>query len=194
MAEGPIGYVKHAGLGDVLLFPGVASCLAVTFVLKDGTLVGGHVPVCWTDGIPQAPLENARKIAIGMALLTGLSSLTVPTTNSNVPVQEALSAALSAAQSTPYVSKIDALITLGDGNWIGQPDWIVPDVYRKPFQITRHLHINKNSKPKVYLYVSPTSIRVTESELPVMQPINDVPPDLFAKNLNEVVSINQVNL
>jgi hypothetical protein len=67
--SGPDKHIVIARAGDTLLLPHVDVCFGIVFILANGTLVGGHVPMQWdgTQALSQANrLVNAQTVLAGM--------------------------------------------------------------------------------------------------------------------------------
>jgi hypothetical protein len=130
-AQGAALYVQHAGPGDEILFPHVDSCMAIAFILDDGTVIGGHVPAQWG---PQDPLDYAGNADRVSSLMTAAFIL------------------LSDFERRTH-RFARKLVTLGDGNWRRQADCVFK--VRTGVGVTDHLHYDKQVGGGVDLYLKP---------------------------------------
>ena len=58
--QGSRQFVQHARAGDQLYFPHVDSCMAIVWILDDGSAVGGHVPVVWSQARTTSTIRGTR--------------------------------------------------------------------------------------------------------------------------------------
>lgn len=68
---GPNDYLVSVAANDELLFPHVDSCIAIAFILNDGSMIGGHVGMQMPTAANLDPHGNAMQICNQMMQRVG---------------------------------------------------------------------------------------------------------------------------
>lgn len=99
--------VVSAAAADTIVFPAVDSCFAIALKLKDGTLLGGHVPTLWDD--------KAFALEFSKFLLEGRKGGAYDPNSEGMPI--ALDNILAELDRRRAGEGVALAVTLGDPEW-----------------------------------------------------------------------------
>jgi hypothetical protein len=116
--EETVGHQKPGGDGDALFFPSVSSCMTITIVCEDGTLIGSHLTIHTTpdkiDAIVKHMAERATQEGRGGATQVVFAGVNGESWDGKITFDELKNKVLRATNERAHTSTFDTAKVASD--------------------------------------------------------------------------------